>query len=118
MSGPGEDTSRKRPFSSISSTDISTPVPQRQVAWGTEPRPLQPITTPSDRYQPSPFATNGLAPQPMALPIKNDMQPRPPIASMDGPVADMPDIDQARDVDEEVFNGYVVIFSLPLKSRD
>ncbi|KXH46813.1 hypothetical protein CSIM01_06878 [Colletotrichum simmondsii] len=109
MSGPGEDTSRKRPFSSISSTDISTPVPQRQVAWGTEPRPLQPITTPSDRYQPSPFATNGLAPQPMALPIKNDMQPRPPIASMDGPVADMPDIDQARDVDEEVFNGYLTM---------
>lgn len=54
----------------------------------------------------------------MALPIKNDMQPRPPIASMDGPVADMPDIDQARDVDEEVFNGYVVNFSLLFESCD
>ncbi|KAL2873276.1 Glucose-responsive transcription factor [Colletotrichum sp. CLE4] len=109
IQSPGEDTSRKRPFSSISSTDLSTPAPQRQVAWGSDPRPLQPITTPSDRYQPSPFATNGLAPQPMALPIKNDMQPRPPVASMDGPVADMPDIDQARDVDEEVFNGYLTM---------
>ncbi|KAK2013873.1 hypothetical protein LZ32DRAFT_529648 [Colletotrichum eremochloae] len=105
--GPAEDASRKRPFSSISSTDLSTPAPQRQATWGTEHRPLQPMTTPSDRFQSSPFTANGLAPQPM--PIKNDMPPRPPVAPMDGPVTDMPDIDQARDVDDEVFNGYLTM---------
>lgn len=61
------------------------------------------MATPSDKYQSSPFPTNGLAPQP--LPIKNDMQPRPPVAPMDGPVADLPDIDQPRDVDDAVFDG-------------
>ncbi|OHW95997.1 C6 finger domain-containing protein [Colletotrichum incanum] len=106
-SGPGEDASRKRPFSSISSADLSTPAPQRHATWGTEHRPLQPMATPSDRFQSSPFTTNGLAPQPM--PIKNDMQPRPPVAPMDGSVTDMPDIDQARDVDDEVFNGYLTM---------
>ncbi|KAK2061600.1 hypothetical protein LY76DRAFT_507577 [Colletotrichum caudatum] len=105
--GPAEDASRKRPFSSISSTDLSTPAPQRQATWGTEHRPLQPMTTTSDRFQSSPFAANGLAPQPM--PIKSDMPSRPPVAPMDGPVTDMPDIDQARDVDDEVFNGYLTV---------
>ncbi|KAI8152151.1 putative transcriptional regulatory protein [Colletotrichum sp. SAR 10_70] len=107
IQSPGEDASRKRPFSSISSADLSTPAPTRQTAWGAEHRPLQPMTTPSDKYQSSPFSTNGLAPQP--LPIKNDMQPRPPVAPMDGPVAELPDIDQPRDVDDAVFDGYINI---------
>ncbi|KAI8278766.1 putative transcriptional regulatory protein [Colletotrichum sp. SAR11_57] len=107
IQSPGEDPSRKRPFSSISSADLSTPAPTRQTAWGAEHRPLQPMATPSDKYQSSPFSTNGLAPQP--LPIKNDMQPRPPVAPMDGPVADLPDIDQPRDVDDAVFDGYINI---------
>ncbi|KAF3801699.1 Glucose transport transcription regulator RGT1 [Colletotrichum gloeosporioides] len=107
IQSPGEDVSRKRPFSSISSADLSTPAPTRQTAWGAEHRPLQPMATPSDKYQSSPFSTNGLAPQP--LPIKNDMQPRPPVAPMDGPVADLPDIDQPRDVDDAVFDGYINI---------
>ncbi|KAJ0340612.1 hypothetical protein COL922a_003206 [Colletotrichum nupharicola] len=107
IQSPGEDASRKRPFSSISSADLSTPAPTRQTAWGAEHRPLQPMATPSDKYQSSPFSTNGLAPQP--LPIKNDMQPRPPVAPMDGPVADLPDIDQPRDVDDAVFDGYINI---------
>ncbi|KAI8223995.1 putative transcriptional regulatory protein [Colletotrichum sp. SAR 10_96] len=107
IQSPGEDASRKRPFSSISSADLSTPAPTRQTAWGAEHRPLQPMATPSDKYQSSPFSTNGLAPQP--LPIKNDMQPRPPVAPMDGPVAELPDIDQPRDVDDAVFDGYINI---------
>ncbi|KAF6834396.1 C6 finger domain-containing protein [Colletotrichum musicola] len=104
---PSEDANRKRPFSSISSAELSTPAPTRQAAWGADHRPLQPMTTPSDRYQPSPFSANGLAPQPM--PIKNDMQPRPPVAPMDGGVTDIPDIDQPRDVDDAVYDGYLNI---------
>ncbi|KAF6812593.1 C6 finger domain-containing protein [Colletotrichum plurivorum] len=107
IQSPSEDANRKRPFSSISSAELSTPAPTRQAAWGADHRPLQPMTTPSDRYQSSPFSVNGLAPQPM--PIKNDMQPRPPVAPMDGGVTDIPDIDQPRDVDDAVYDGYLNI---------
>ncbi|TDZ28327.1 putative transcriptional regulatory protein [Colletotrichum trifolii] len=107
IQGPVEDANRKRPFSSISGAELSTAVPSRPVTWASEHRPLQPMTTPSDRYQVSPFSVNGLAPQ--ALPVKNDLPLRPPVTPVDGPVTDMPDIDQPRDVDDAVFEGYLTI---------
>ena len=97
---PGDESSRKRPFSSISGDGFSTPSNNRQTAWGSEPRPTQPYQTPSDRYRTSSYSANGLGPQPIA--------PRPdgsrPAAMMDGLSADAQE-EQGRDVDDGIFHG-------------
>ena len=97
---PGDESSRKRPFSSISGDGFSTPSNNRQTAWGSEPRPIQPYQTPSDRYRTSSYSANGLGPQPIA--------PRPdgsrPAAMMDGLSADAQE-EQGRDVDDGIFHG-------------
>lgn len=101
---PGDESSRKRPFSSISGDGFSTPSNNRQTAWGSEPRPIQPYQTPSDRYRTSSYSANGLGPQPIA--------PRPdgsrPAAMMDGLSADAQE-EQGRDVDDGIFHGYLSI---------
>lgn len=92
--GPADDSSRKRPFSSISTGDFSTPAPVRQIPWGSEHRQLQPSSTPSENYGGPPFSNSTLAPQPQA--IKPELIPsKPPVAAMDVSMVDgneVPDI--------------------------
>lgn len=93
---PGDDMSRKRPFSSISTGDVSTPVSARQAPWGSEPRPIQPASASSESFAQQPYANHSLAPQPSA--IKSDDTPsKPPVASME---ASMTDVDELPSIDE------------------
>ncbi|PNY28098.1 transcriptional regulatory protein [Tolypocladium capitatum] len=100
----GEDPSRKRPFSSISAGDFSTPTTARQAPWGSEPRPIQPASASSESFANHGYASNGtLAPQPSA--IKHDGTPsKPPVASMDASVTD---IDELPDFDERALQDYL-----------
>lgn len=95
-----DEASRKRPFSSISTGDFSTPAPARQTPWGSEHRPLQPSSTPSDTYAPAPYSAGSLAPQP--TPIKADTTPsKPPMAQMD---VSMTEPDNVPDIDEGILH--------------
>ncbi|KAF4979564.1 hypothetical protein FZEAL_4268 [Fusarium zealandicum] len=95
----GEDTNRKRPFSSISTNDFATPSRQ---AWGSEHR-IQPSPGGSDGY--APYSTGSLAPQPSA--IKPDETPsKPPVAAMD---ITMPDTSEVPDIDEGMLHSYLSI---------
>lgn len=94
---PGDDPSRKRPFSSISTGDYSTPTPARQTPWGSEQRPLQPAGTPPDNFA-VPYSENSLAPRPSSLkPEGTPSKAQEP--SMD---ISMTDGEEQPDIDEEV----------------
>lgn len=65
-SGDQDDGSRKRPYSSISGADFSTPHPSRQGTLNSEPRPTQTYQTPTNGPKGPSYSANGLAPQPLA----------------------------------------------------
>lgn len=91
----------KRPYSSISGADFGTPSAPRQMAFGSEPRPIQPYQTPTDRYR-APYSANGLAPAPIAARSDSDTPSRP-TAVMDSMSLDLDQIGQSREVDETAF---------------
>ncbi|PHH70826.1 hypothetical protein CDD80_5707 [Ophiocordyceps camponoti-rufipedis] len=96
---PGDELSRKRPYSSISTADVNTPVTARQAPWGSEPRP----STSSEGFPHEGYANSALAPQPSAM--KPEPTPsKPPVASMD---ATMADVDEVMDVDEGALKEYL-----------
>ncbi|KYK55178.1 binuclear Zn cluster-containing/DNA binding domain-containing protein [Drechmeria coniospora] len=101
----GEDGSRKRPFSSISTGEFSTPLTARQAPWGSEPRPIQPASASSDHFASHGFANNhALAPQPAA--IKPDDTPsRPPMAPMDPSLAEADELPLP--IDEDAVNDFL-----------
>lgn len=92
------DENRKRPIGSISGDNFSTPVHIKHAAWGSEPRPIQPYQTPSDRSRP-PYSVNSLAPQPLRGDGPAASQPT---ASMDSLAVEFP-TDHVREIDEAVF---------------
>lgn len=92
-----EDAGRKRPFSSISSADLSTPASARQAPWGSESKTMQPPSASSDSG--ANHANNGnhsLAPVASAIKL-GVASSKPPVASMD---ASMVDIDEVPEVDD------------------
>ncbi|KAK1251765.1 hypothetical protein MKX07_007244 [Trichoderma sp. CBMAI-0711] len=98
-----EEPVRKRPFSSISAGDFSTPAPPRQAPWGPEPRPILPAPTASDSFSGPAYTNSSLAPQPSA--IKADSAPpKPPVASMDSQVVEAEGVP---DFDEESLHDYL-----------
>lgn len=108
--GAVDDSSRKRPFSSISTTtEFTTPLTAtRPPPWGSELRPLQPAPVTSEAFASQYAGSNGaLAPQPVVA--KADGTPsKPPVATMDAP---MTDADELPDVDEAALDEYVTCSS-------
>lgn len=99
-----EDTTRKRPFSSISTGDFTTPNTVRQAPWGSEPRSIQPASASGDTFGQD-YGNSSLAPQPS--PIKPDETPsKQPSAPADIPMVDGEDIPA---VDEQSFHEYVLV---------
>ncbi|RCI17385.1 hypothetical protein L249_2676 [Ophiocordyceps polyrhachis-furcata BCC 54312] len=95
----GDEMSRKRPYSSISTGDVSTPVTTRQAPWGSEPRP----PASSEGFSHEAYPNSALAPQ--ATAIKPETTPsKPPVASMD---ASMADVEEVLDVDEGALKEYL-----------
>ncbi|KAI0009162.1 hypothetical protein F4779DRAFT_384393 [Xylariaceae sp. FL0662B] len=103
-SGPTEENSRKRPYSSISGAEFGTPTSSRQATWSSEPRPIQPYQTPSGGSRPS-YSANGLAPQPLSKPDSGT--PSRPPAVMDTMSLDLNHNGVPRELDEGAFNGYL-----------
>ncbi|KAF7544153.1 hypothetical protein G7046_g9845 [Stylonectria norvegica] len=98
-----DEANRKRPFSSISTGDFSTPGPPRQTPWGSEHRVIQPSSTPSDTYG-APYSASSLAPKP--TPIKPDSTPsKPPVAAMDLPMTGAEET--TVDIDEATLRNYL-----------
>lgn len=98
--GHPDENSRKRPHSSISTGEFGTPPSSRQTAWGSEPRPIQPL-------QPSgqPYSANGLAPQPLGKP---DAETTPqPAGAMDSLSLELEQNGAARELDDGAFTGYL-----------
>lgn len=95
----GDASGRKRPYSSISGGDFGTPTSAGQ--FNSEPRPIQPYQTPTDRYRPS-YSANGLAPTPLAAKADADTPSRP-TAVMDSIGLDLNHISQIQEIDETVF---------------
>ncbi|KAF4453496.1 n-terminal binuclear zn cluster-containing dna-containing protein [Fusarium austroafricanum] len=93
----GEDSARKRPFSSISTNEFATP--SRQTPWGSDHR-IQASPGTSEPY--TTYNNSSLAPQPTA--IRPDSTPsKPPVAAMD---VSMPDAHEGVDVDEGMLHSY------------
>ena len=89
-----DDTSRKRPFSSISGDFSST---ARQTPWGSmEPRYLQPAAPGDGQHYPN----DSLAPQPAPLKIDNSLMN----SQAPDPDVTVPDADDVLDVDEEALH--------------
>ncbi|KAI2636775.1 hypothetical protein GGS21DRAFT_47697 [Xylaria nigripes] len=63
-----DESSRKRPYSSITGADFGTPNTSRQGNWNSEPRPIQPYQTPPNGAKGMPYSANELAPQPLTRP--------------------------------------------------
>ncbi|KAM0351981.1 hypothetical protein ACHAPU_002499 [Fusarium lateritium] len=94
----GEDSGRKRPFSSISTNEFATP--SRQTPWGSEHR-IQTSPGASEAY--ASYNNTSLAPQPTA--VKPDITPsKPPVATMD---VSMPDAHEGVDIDEGMLHSYL-----------
>ncbi|KAF4345955.1 n-terminal binuclear zn cluster-containing protein [Fusarium beomiforme] len=94
----GEDSTRKRPFSSISTNEFVTP--SRQMPWGSDHR-MQASPGTSEAY--SSYNNNSLAPQP--APMRPDSTPsKPPVAAMDVTV---PDAHETIDIDESMLQSYL-----------
>ncbi|KAK8111456.1 uncharacterized protein PG998_007913 [Apiospora kogelbergensis] len=108
-----DDTTRKRPYSSISGAEFGTPGSSRQPTWSTEPRPIQPYGTPTERARPS-YSANGLAPTPIASKAEGDGPPQS-ASVLDGMI-DLNGIASSREVDESTYNGYLEVIhpSFPL----
>ncbi|KAK0382824.1 hypothetical protein NLU13_9919 [Sarocladium strictum] len=97
--GPVDDASRKRPFSSISGNEFSTPTSNnRQAPWGSESRGPQPESFTN-------YTNASLAPQ--ASPIKPDTTPsKQSVANMDIP---MPDDEDVPEVGDNILHDYVTL---------
>lgn len=95
-----DESSRKRPYSSISNGDFGTPGSSRQAAWSSEPRPIQPFQPPRQ-----PYSANDLAPQPLGKP--DDGTPSRPPAVMDGLSLDLDQNGTIRELDDGAFTGYL-----------
>ncbi|KAK8034667.1 hypothetical protein PG993_009662, partial [Apiospora rasikravindrae] len=110
-----DEATRKRPYSSISGAEFGTPASSRQPTWSTEPRPIQPYGTPSERTRPN-YSANGLAPTPIASKTEGDGPPQPSNV-LDGMI-DLNGITSGREVDEGTYNGYLEVIhpSFPLLS--
>ncbi|KID92817.1 C6 finger domain-containing protein [Metarhizium guizhouense ARSEF 977] len=93
-----EDSTRKRPFSSISTGDYTTPTTVRQAPWGSEARSAQPASGQGEGLVQE-YSNSSLAPQP--TPIKPDETPTKPHAAP----ADVPMLDgeEVPAVDEQAF---------------
>ncbi|EKJ70856.1 hypothetical protein NXS19_005078 [Fusarium pseudograminearum] len=98
----GEDSARKRPFSSISTNEFATP--SRQTPWGSEHR-IQASPGASEAY--TSYDNSSLAPQPAPL-LKPESAPaKPPVAPMD---VSMPDAHEGVDIDESMLHTYLSSF--------
>lgn len=107
FSPPGqqpEESSRKRPYSSISGGEFATPTSSRQAAWSSEPRPIQPYQTPSGNFR-TPYSANGMAPQPLAKPDSGEVSR--PATAVDAVPLDLNHDDLTRELDEGAFSGYL-----------
>ncbi|KAI1118606.1 hypothetical protein F5Y14DRAFT_446968 [Nemania sp. NC0429] len=106
-SGDHDDGSRKRPYSSISGAEFSTPNPSRQGTLNSEPRPIQPYQTPANGSKGSSYSANGLAPQPLA---RSDAgTPSRTVASLD----EIPiDLNQSTAVKELINDAFGVYLSV------
>jgi hypothetical protein len=92
---PTEDATRKRPFSSISTGDASTPAQARQSLWGSGERPLQPVPSANDDQDATPYNANSLAPEPSALKpdeTRSKLPSEGDLAMFDG--EEVPEIDE------------------------
>ncbi|OAQ73722.2 C6 finger domain-containing protein [Pochonia chlamydosporia 170] len=99
-----EESTRKRPFSSISAGDFTTPTNARQAPWGSEPRSIQPAPGPGEGFGQEYNNNNALAPQPS--PIKPEDTPsKQPATSTDVPMVDGEDIPA---VDEQIFHEFLI----------
>ncbi|KAI1766981.1 hypothetical protein GGR53DRAFT_175212 [Hypoxylon sp. FL1150] len=103
-SGPPEENSRKRPYSSISGAEFATSTNSRQATWSSEPRPIQPYQTPPANSK-APYSANGLAPQP--LPKPGSETPSRPSAVIDTEPLGLNHDGPSRELDEEAFSGYL-----------
>ncbi|OAA70546.1 Fungal transcriptional regulatory protein [Cordyceps fumosorosea ARSEF 2679] len=92
-----DDASRKRPYSSISN-EFSTPAPNRQAPWGSEPRSLPPDSAHSNTY----YHNSSLAPQPSAV---NDTPSKPAHEEVDD--LPMEDGEYVPNIDEGVLNDFL-----------
>ncbi|KAI1175192.1 hypothetical protein F4777DRAFT_579176 [Nemania sp. FL0916] len=106
-SAENEDTSRKRPYSSISGADYGTPNPTRQGAWPSEPRPIQPYQASTNGSKGPSYSANGLAPQPLARPDV-DTAPRPG-TSLDEMPLDLNHPVSAKELISDAFGVYLSV---------
>ncbi|KAI2468180.1 hypothetical protein F4781DRAFT_277785 [Annulohypoxylon bovei var. microspora] len=99
-----EESSRKRPYSSISGGEFATPTSSRQATWSSEPRPIQPYQTPSGSFK-TPYSANGLAPQPLSKP--DSAVASRPATAVDGLPLDLNHNGPTRELDEAAFSAYL-----------
>lgn len=100
-----DENSRKRPYSSISGADFGTPNPSRQGNWNTEPRPIQPYQTPTNGLKGTPYAANGLAPQPLPRPDADT--PSRTAASLDEMPIDLNHSTPSKELINDAFGVYL-----------
>ncbi|KAI0509670.1 hypothetical protein F5B22DRAFT_308881 [Xylaria bambusicola] len=100
-----EESSRKRPYSSISGADFGTPNPSRQGHWSSDPRPIQPYQTPSNGPKTASYSTNGLPPRPLSKP---DMDtPSRTTASLDDVPMDLNSSAPSKELLNDAFGVYL-----------
>ncbi len=92
-----DDANRKRPYSSISN-EFSTPAPNRQAPWGSEPRSLPPGSAHSETY----YNNSSLAPQPSAV----NEEPSKPATEDVGDIP-MEEGEHVPNIDEGVLNDFL-----------
>ncbi|KAI0467490.1 hypothetical protein F4859DRAFT_517926 [Xylaria cf. heliscus] len=100
-----DENSRKRPYSSISGAEFGTPNPSRQGNWNTEPRPIQPYQAPTTAPKGTPYAANGLAPQP--LPRADADTPSRAAASLDEMPIDLNNSVPSKELINDAFGVYL-----------
>lgn len=102
-----EENERRRALSSVSSPDHhSPPVPRQQSSgWG-EGR-VSSTALPDQTQHIGTYGMNGLAPEP--VPLKPHIPSKPPTSGTDAAGMDLSGISQSRDVDDEVFLGFVFL---------
>jgi hypothetical protein len=94
-----EDSSRKRPFSSISAGDFTTPTTARQAPWGSDSRSVQPASGSGEGFGQE-YSNSSLAPQPSPIKPEEDASKESPVPE-DVPMTDGEEIPA---VDEQVFH--------------
>lgn len=97
-----DDASRKRPFSSISTGEFTTPTTVRQAPWGSEHRSIQPASAAGETLSQE-YDNASLAPQ--ATPIKAaDTPSRQPDEAAD---VGMDDAEEMPDIDDEAYEHFL-----------